>query len=334
MKPVLSISCALLLDGCDMPQSALYPKGPAADRIAHMSWLMLILFLAITVFMWALLTLAIVRHRGTLAEHAPVDIGGGQGWIAWGGLAFPLTVLCVLFVLGLRLMASFPMHEGNHQFLKPEIEIVGHQWWWEVHYLGEPSQQFVTANEIHIPVGRPVNIELQSRDVIHSFWVPTLHGKVDLVPGQPNFIRVEADQAGTYQGTCAEYCGAQHAHMRLRVVAQEPEDYQAWVQGQLKPGAEPTTDEARDGQQIFLAGPCATCHQVRGTLAGGTVAPNLTHFASRQMIAANSYPNNDAYLEAWITHAQSLKPEAQMPDLTQFSGQQLRNIVAYLRQLQ
>ncbi|HEX4485281.1 MAG TPA: cytochrome c oxidase subunit II [Terriglobales bacterium] len=331
---VLCALFALWSSGCDNPQSTLYPKGPAASKIAHMSWLMLILFLAITVFMWVLLSIAFIRRRGSLAEHAPVDVGGGHGWVLGGGLVLPLIVLCVLFVLGLRLMSAFPMHAGNHQQSNPEIEIIGHQWWWEVHYLGEPSQQFITANEIHIPVGRPVNIELRSGDVIHSFWVPTLHGKVDLVPGMPNFISVEASQPGTYRGTCAEYCGAQHAHMRLLVVAQGPEDYEAWIQGQLKPGAEPQTEAAKNGQQLFLSGPCASCHQVRGTLAGGSVAPNLTHFASRQMIAGNSYPNNEAYLEAWITHAQSLKPEAQMPDLTQFSGRQLRDIVAYLRQLQ
>jgi cytochrome c oxidase subunit 2 len=281
-----------------------------------------------------LIAWTVSRHRGTLAEHEPVDAGGGQGWVAWGGLVFPLIVLSVLFILGLQLMSAFPLHEGHHQNLTPDITIIGHQWWWEVQYMGRPSQSFTTANEIHIPVGLPVTIELRSLDVIHSFWVPTLHGKVDLVPGHVNFIRIEADHAGNYSGTCAEYCGAQHAHMRLLVVAQNPEDYQAWREQQLKPGVEPTSEEAKRGEQIFLSGPCSMCHQVRGTLAGGRVAPDLTHIGSRHYIAANSYPNNDAYLEAWITHAQSLKPEAAMPNLTQFNGQQLRDLVAYLRQLQ
>ena len=158
---------------------------------------------------------------------------------------------------------------------------------------------------------------------MHSFWVPALHGKVDLIPGHPNFIRIEASAPGNYQGQCAEYCGAEHAHMRLLVVAQEPDEYQAWRQQQLKPASEPESAQAKAGEQVFLAGPCSLCHQMRGTIAGGRVAPDLTHIASRQYIAANSFPNNDAYLEAWVTHAQSLKPEAQMPDLTQFSGEQL-----------
>jgi cytochrome c oxidase subunit 2 len=161
-----------------------------------------------------------------------------------------------------------------------------------------------------------------------------LHGKVDLIPGHPNFVRIEATHAGTFKGQCAEYCGAQHAHMRLVVDAQQPDQYRAWLDQQRKPGAEPTTQEAIHGQQVFQSSPCIMCHTVRGTLAGGRVAPDLTHIGSRQFIAADSFPNNNAYLEAWVTHAQSLKPEAQMPNLTQFNGQQLRDLVAYLRQLQ
>ncbi len=334
MKCALSLLALLALAGCEHTQSSLYANGPAAARIARVSWLMLILFLAITAIMWILIAVAVSRHRGTLEEHAPVDIGGGQGWVAWGGLVFPLIVLTILFVLGLKLLASFPMHEGPHHKVTADITIIGHQWWWEVHYMGQPAQQFTTANEIHIPVGRPVNIELRSVDVIHSFWVPSLHGKVDLVPDHPNFINIQADHEGSFPGTCAEYCGAQHAHMRLLVVAQQPEDYQAWVQQQLKPASEPAGEDAKRGEQIFLAGPCSLCHQVRGTLAGGRVAPDLTHIGSRRNIAANSYANNDANLEAWVTHAQSLKPAVAMPNLTQFNGQQLRDLVAYLRQLQ
>jgi cytochrome c oxidase subunit 2 len=169
---------------------------------------------------------------------------------------------------------------------------------------------------------------------MHSFWIPALHGKVDLIPGHTNYIRLEASQAGSYTGQCAEFCGAQHAHMRLLVVVQEPEEYSAWLDAQRKPGSDPRTSDEIAGKETFLAGSCVMCHTVRGTIAGGRVAPDLTHFGSRRMIASDSFPNNDAYLEAWITHAQSLKPAAQMPDLTQFSGEQLHDLVAYLRQLQ
>jgi cytochrome c oxidase subunit 2 len=332
---VLFSPIALLLAGCEDAQSTFNAQGPAADRIVHLSWVMSILFLAISVAMWILIAWAASRKRGTLTEHEPIEAKGGQGWIAIGGLAIPLAVLCFIFVWGLELLSSFPIHNAMDQMaIKPDILVIGHQWWWEVHYLdGPPDMQFATANEIHIPADKPVMIKLESADVIHSFWVPALHGKVDLIPGHPNFVRIEASHPGTYQGECAVYCGEQHAHMRLLVVAQPEEDYEAWAQGQRKPAATPATPDAIAGEQVFLNGPCSMCHMVRGTGAGGQVAPDLTHLASRQMIASDVFPNNTAYLEAWVTHAQSLKPGALMPDLTQFSGTQLRQLVAYLQQL-
>lgn len=336
MRRALLLSPLLLLiAGCQDVQSTYNAQGPAADRIVWLSWLMTILFLVVSVVMWVLIAWAATRRRGTLEEHAPIDIGGGQGWIAVGGLAVPLVVLCVLFVLGLRLLASFPIHDPmNQHAIKPDIVVIGHQWWWEVHYVDGPvSEHFTTADEIHIPANKPVMFELRSQDVIHSFWVPTLHGKVDLIPGHPNYVQIEASQPGNYAGECAVYCGEQHAHMRLLVVAQSPEDFEAWEEQQRKPADPPTTQQAQAGEQIFLGGPCSMCHQVRGTVAGGQVAPDLTHIASRQFIASDSFPNNTAYLESWVTHAQSLKPGCQMPDLTQFSGVQLQELTAYLQQL-
>lgn len=333
----------LFLAGCATVQSTSNPHGPASRSIAHLSNTMTITFLITTVVMWALLAIALKRRRGSLKEHMPIDIGGGQAWIAIGGLAIPLLVLSVFFFLGLELLSDFPIH-GMHGAMhagsgmnqaKPDILIIGHQWWWEVHYLdGDLDQQFTTANEIHIPAQKPVNIELQSADVMHSFWVPSLHGKVDMVPGHPNFIRIEASQRGDFVGQCAEYCGEQHANMHLLVVAQEPGVFDAWLANQRKPAVQPTNSETMAGQQAFLAGPCANCHMVRGTLAGGHVAPDLTHIGSRKYIGANTFKNNDAYLEAWITHAQSLKPGCKMPNITQYSGAQLRALAAYLRQLQ
>jgi cytochrome c oxidase subunit 2 len=340
---VIPTTSLLVLTGCRYDDSTFNTHGPAAHSIANLAWFMTILFLVIIVIMWALLAFAFYKRRGTLAEHAPIDAGGGQMWIAIGGIAIPLIVLTILFVLGLGLLRDFPihgMHGGMNQeqmarMMKPEIRIIGHQWWWEIQYLNDdPSQSFTTANELHLPTGRPVNIEVKTDDVMHSFWVPALHGKVDLIPGQPNYIRVEASAPGEYKGQCAEYCGEEHAKMRILAIAQEPDAYEAWRQAQLKGSIEPTAPEAKAGQQIFLSGPCSMCHTVRGTIAGGRVAPDLTHIGSREMIAANVYRNNDAYLEAWITHAQSLKPGAEMPNLTQFNGEQLTDLVAYLRQLQ
>ena len=326
---LLSASCSVIND-----QNMLRPGGPAARTLASANTFILWLFVGVVVVMWVLLWWIPMRRRGTLTEHASWNDGGDLRWVFIGGITVPVIVLAGVFLISLRTMAAFPLGDQAMHGPRPVVQIIGHQWWWEVHYLdGEPYQQFTTANEIHIPAHRAINIELRSADVMHSFWVPSLHGKVDLIPGHPNFIRVESSAPGNYSGQCAEYCGAQHAHMRLLVVAQEPDEYEAWVEQQHKPGSEPTTPNALAGEQVFLAGPCSMCHQVRGTPAGGTVAPDLTHIGSRRYIAANSFDNNNAYLEAWVTHAQSLKPGAQMPDLTRFNGEQLQDLVAYLRQL-
>ncbi len=333
---------ALAIAGCNEPQTTLEGHGLAAVRISHLSWVMTILFLVITFIMWVLLGVAFYKRRGTLSEHAPVDSEGGEMWIVIGGLAVPIVILTILFVLGLNLLAAFPIH-GSHEgmtasaedAMKPEILITGHQWWWQIDYLNEDkSKQFTTANELHLPAGRAIYIEVITRDVMHSLWIPALHGKVDLIPGVPNYILIQSSQPGSYVGQCAEYCGAQHAHMRLLAIVQQPKEYEAWLQQQLQPGAEPKTPQEVAGRNIFVSGPCALCHQVRGTAAGGTTGPDLTHIGSRQMIGADSFPNTNGYLGGWITHAQTLKPECLMPNLTQFTGPQLQDLIAYLRSLQ
>ncbi len=322
-----------ILSGCGLPQSMLNPGGQAADYLSTLIWIEVILFCAITFAIWILLAWTATRRRGSLDQHEPWDSTGGQRWILIGGFAVPFLVLSTVFGLGIDWMSNFPVDAGKSP-VGPDIQVIGHQWWWELHYVKGPvDQHFVTANEIHIPVGRPVNIELETRDVIHSFWVPTLHGKVDLIPGQPNFIRIEADHAGTFRGQCAEYCGEEHARMALLVVAQSEPDYEAWRAQQLNPAAEPTTQEALHGRDVFMGAACSLCHAIRGTQAQGHLAPDLTHIGGRQRIAGNYYTNNQANLEAWVTHAQSLKPGAEMPDLTVFNGTDLRALVAFLQQL-
>ncbi len=329
MTTAMMIANLLLVWG---PRSGFSLGGPAAGKIAHLAWFVLILFLIVTAVMWMLIALVITRPRGRFEEHAPVDIGGGHSWVLIGGFLIPATILFVIFVMGLDTMSAFPLHDGK--FTPAEIRVTGHQWWWEVEYLsGGVSQHFITADEIHIPAGRPVDIDLNSADVIHSFWVPSLHGKVDLVPGQTNRIRIEASQPGVYRGTCAEYCGAQHPHMQLLVVADSSEDYKKWTEEELAEAVTPTSPEQQRGQQVFLSKPCGFCHTIRGTVAGGRVGPDLTHIGSRRGLAGNMMENNDANLMAWVTHAQSLKHGSMMPDITQFDGQELHDIVAYLRQL-
>jgi len=314
------------------PQSTLGPAGPAAGSLSQIGWVVYILFGFIAIVMWILLAWAVLRRRGSLATHEPWSEGGGQRWVLIGGFAIPFVVLSGIFVFAMERMGQFPVHDGAH--ITPQIEVIGHQWWWEVRYVGgPPSSQFTTANEIHIPVGRAMDISLQTADVIHSFWVPKLHGKVDMIPGQVNYIRVQADRPGRYEGQCAEYCGEQHAHMRLLVVADPPEKYEAWREAQLSDAVEPKTEEALHGRDVFNDSACALCHTIRGTAAHGLVAPDLTHIGSRANIGANSYVNNTGNLGGWITHAQTFKPGAEMPNLTAYSGMDLRALVAYLQQL-
>lgn len=329
---IFAVALLLGCSGCGFPESTLRPGGPAAGNIAQIGWIVYILLGALAAIMWLLLLWASIRRPGSLKTHEPWNEGGGQDWVLIGGFAIPFVVLCGLFVFSVDRTRDFPLHGATDP--APEINVIGHQWWWEVQYLrGEPSTRFVTANEIHIPVGRPIEIKLETQDVIHSFWVPALHGKMEMIPGQPNFIRIQADHPGNFEGQCSEYCGEEHARMRLLVVAQSDRDYEAWRNQQLQPASEPQGEEAIHGRDVFDYTACALCHTVRGTAARGRVAPDLTHLASRQFIAANSYRNNKANLAAWATHAQSLKPGAAMPDLTEYNGEDLRALTAYLLQL-
>jgi cytochrome c oxidase subunit 2 len=334
LRLVLAALGSLAAAGCDTPQNYLvHTGGRAAGWIAWLGWEAIIAFCAATLVTWALLLWFALRRRGTLAEHAPIDIDSGQAWILIGGFLVPLGVLIWLFAGMLDLMVSLPM--GHPATQTPDIVITGQQWWWEAVYRFEdrPDLSLHTATEIHVPVGRPVNIEVQSADVMHSFWVPKLHGKIDLVPGLKNFIRVEAMRPGTYLGQCASYCGEEHANMRLRVIAQTPRDYAAWLAHQRADASAPTNPEALRGEQVFLEAACSLCHTVRGTPALADIGPDLTHIASRQTIAGGMLVNDTANLEAWITHAQSLKPGTPMPDLPEFRGSDLRALVAYLQTL-
>lgn len=313
-------------------QSTLDPAGPVARPLSRLSWFVYVLFLLVMIVMWALIWWVARQRRGSFDEHAPVDAGGGQSWILFGGFVIPAVILAVVFVLGLRTMTQTATHAETQG--APEIRLTGHQWWWEVRYLGNaPDEQFATANEIHLPVGQPVRLELASADVIHSFWVPKLSGKVDLLPGQRNLMRLQADQPGVYYGKCAEFCGAQHAHMQILVVAQPAEEFARWRAQQRAPAQTPATAQELHGQALFLSRPCSLCHTIRGTLAQGTVAPDLTHLALRRGLAANTLVNDKANLMAWVTHAQALKPAVMMPNVTQFSGDELQALVAYLQQL-
>jgi len=229
------------------------------------------------------------------------------------GSAVGLTVV-ILFVLAI---GDYATGRGLHGLSGAEplnIRVAGQQWWWNVRYNNpQPSEVFETANEIHLPTGRVVDLELQSQDVIHSFWVPNLHGKKDMIPGHPTRVRIRADRAGTYYGQCAEFCGLQHAKMRLVVVVESPAEFERWRAAQLEPAPEPATPSQRRGKEVFESGTCAMCHTIQGTLARGRIGPGLTHLAGRPMIAGNWLPNDRGNLAGWIADAPKVKPGVRMP---------------------
>jgi cytochrome c oxidase subunit II len=213
------------------------------------------------------------------------------------------------------------------------VEITGNQWWWDIEYHNpDPSLRVRTANELHLPIGRQVRIQMKSNDVIHSFWVPNLHGKMDLIPGRQTALWVQADRPGIYRGQCAEYCGLQHAHMAFSVIAESPDDFERWLTAQRATPPPPASPEQRRGRDLVERGSCAMCHAVRGTAAGGRTAPDLTHIATRSTIAAGTAPNTRGYLAGWIADPQHLKPGAKMP-ATGLSAEELQAVLAYLETL-
>jgi cytochrome c oxidase subunit 2 len=320
---------------CRGGEDMMAPAGPAAERIAHLGWFVLGAFTVVSAAMWGLVFWTAMRRRGTLDSHMPWNAPGDERWITIGGFTIPAIVFAAMFVVMLRTMTAFPMGDHDMPGMAAAVRVTGHQWWWEVEYLDrQVARAVVTANEVHVPVGQPIDIELRSADVIHSFWVPRLHGKVDLVPGLVTRIRIQANAPGVYPGQCGEFCGAQHAHMAMLVVAEPEAEYAAWLDHLRSNAAVPATRMTTAGQHAFMAHQCALCHEIRGTDARGTVGPDLTHFGARRGLAANSQPNATATLSAWVTHAQALKPFAQMPNLTVLTGEEQQSVVAYLESLQ
>jgi cytochrome c oxidase subunit 2 len=210
------------------------------------------------------------------------------------------------------------------------VRVTAHQWWWEVTYDDpQPERMFATANELRIPVGRPIVVTLDASDVIHSLWIPNLHGKKDLIPGRTSTIQFRADKAGEYRGRCAEFCGLQHAFMAFDVIAMPSEQFETWADAQRQPAGEPEDAAAQRGRELFLSGTCMMCHAIHGTTANARKAPDLTHIAGRAHLAAGRLPNTPQALAAWIADPQKIKPGANMP-AHPISGDDLNALVAYL----
>jgi cytochrome c oxidase subunit 2 len=281
------------------------------------------------------------RHDGDSGKHenAPVQQGGGRAqWqvvsgVRWIYIGAAITVVVLLVSFGGTLVSI-----ANASYIPTErapitLDVVAHQWWWEVRVRDSlPSDEFVTANEVHVPVGVPVHVQLHSDDVIHSFWVPELAGKMDVIPGQSNETWLRANRAGVYRGACAEFCGLQHAHMAFAVIADPPAQYAQWAARQRMSAVAPqVTGQLQEGAAVFQSS-CGACHAVRGSDALGRLGPDLTHVASRLTIAAGMYDNTAPNLDAWIRDAQAMKPGVLMPvmDLHQ---RDVAAVVAYLQTL-
>ena len=318
--------------GCASAPTPMLPASQPAAQLASLGWLLTIVGSIVIVIIAVLLTIPALR--GWRAGHAgaipPVHSGDGERWIVIGGIAIPLAIL-----IGVFAVTAATLSRTSHAPTRPRfmIEVTGRQWWWQVRYPSpDPQQSFVTANEIHIPVGEPIALRVQSTDVIHSFWVPQLQGKIDVIPGQTNTFWLRADSAGVYRGQCAEYCGIQHAHMAMQVVAQPRAQFESWVAEQRRPAAAPSDSLASAGRVAFEHQACALCHAIQGTGAHGQMGPDLTHVASRLMLAAGTIPNTPGHLAGWIMNSQTIKPGNDMPQMY-LEPATLHSIMAYLATL-
>jgi cytochrome c oxidase subunit II len=313
-------------------QSALDPQGPQAASLHWLIWV----FFAVSAIIWTLvmlvLVIALLRRRASGQEPVSTNQAGERRASVFVAGSLAATILTVG---ALTLISYLSTHSVAASPNAPiHIRVRGFQWWWEVTYLDPtPSRNFITANEIHIPVGQPVTVDLLAMDVIHSFWVPNLAGKQDLIPGRLNQLTFTASRPGRYRGQCAEFCGLQHAHMAMLIVADEPQEYERWRERQIATAPAAATPEQDRGRQVFTEKACAACHAIRGTPAAGTLGPDLTHVAGREYIGAGVMPTTRGSLAAWIADPQGAKPGNNMP-LVPLSAEELRSVSAYLASLQ
>jgi cytochrome c oxidase subunit 2 len=323
------------LAACQGRQNVLDPAGPPDRSVSTLFWAMLI----VAAIVWAAVVIAafwaaLSRRRTTREDLEPVlDAPEAEhrrhntvvGALVGGTVLVLLLFLVYDFTVG-RALAAHPSRALT-------VEVIGHQWWWEVHYDDpDPSKRLVDANELHIPAGEPVQVKLTSRDVIHSFWVPNIIGKRDLIPGYTSSLFLDADKPGVYRAQCAEFCGHEHAKMALTVVVHPRAEFAAWLAEARSPAAAPSDSSAKAGEKVFLFAACSSCHAITGVAAYATVGPNLTHLASRRTIAAGTLPNTPGNLAGWIVDPQSIKPGVRMP-ANQLAPKDLRNLLDYLESL-
>ena len=308
--------------GCGDHQSVLNPAGPEALRLTQLTWLL---------FGFGTAVLAIVIIAAIAAMHGPAPLRAmlaSARMVVWAGIFFPAVALTGLLGYGVWLTRASIANLGEEGQLR--IVVTGEQWCWRVDYPQAAGPAVKSANEIRLPVGRSILFELRSADVIHSFWVPNLGGKVDMIPGRTTFLRVLADRAGVFRGQCAEFCGGPHALMALEVIAMTPADFDAWMQNQSGPASDPESAIARQGKALFLAAGCGGCHAVRGTAAAGTIGPDLTHLGSRRSVGIDTAATSEASIARFISEGQHVKPGNRMPPFRIFAPTDLHAIATYL----
>ena len=324
----------LVLAACNGTTSYMDATGAAGRRESVLGWWLTGAASAVVIAVCVAIGLGVLRRRDDAADASDAgparrEIRSGLAWI-YVGTAITMVILLVAFA-----GTMVTLNAASRPRVAPSLtlDVIGHQWWWEVRYRDatHPDLGFTTANEVHLPVGQPVRVRLRTEDVIHSFWIPQIAGKMDLIPGQVNEMWLQAEKPGVSRGMCGEYCGLQHAEMALAVTAESPEEFARWAAHERAPAAAPASADARVGRVVF-ARSCGACHAVAGTEALGHVGPDLTHFAERATIAAGALTNTPSNLARWITAAPQVKEGARMPAIP-LDGEQLRTVIAYLATL-
>ncbi|GLI93379.1 cytochrome c oxidase subunit II [Methylocystis echinoides] len=325
-KVILLVAVALLMAGCDGVQSALAPEGLHAERSAFLFWTMAIGATAIFVALIGLTAFALLAPRRSRRWMAQ------QPMLFGAGVVFPVVTLSFLLVYGFVVTGAPAPGGGDARSIR--IAVDGRRWWWQVTYWDEDNLPVVTANELRIPAGQTVAIELTSADVIHSFWIPKLAGKLDMIPGRVNVLTLNARGTGVMRGQCAEYCGGAHALMSFNVVVMTPEAFRAWLRQERSPAQAPANSLARQGKALFFTAGCSACHAIRGTAAANELGPDLTHVGGRTSIGAATLGVDKADFARWISDNQRIKPGNLMPDYGIFTPDQLEALASYLAGLQ
>ncbi len=315
----------MLFAGCGGPLSTLEPAGYAAKEIADLFWFLVV---GAAIVWMVVVGLGIYALR---VQARPENRRQATMLIIGGGAVVPTIILAGYLIYGLALLPRLtrPAPEGSLQ-----VEVTGEQFWWRVRYRLPNGEEFDLANEIRLPVGEPVQFLLDSPDVIHSFWIPSIGGKMDMIPGRVNRLALEPTRTGTFRGVCAEYCGTSHALMGFIVVVVERDEFDRWAEREAGAAAEPAEGAAARGRELFLSNGCGSCHTVRGTPADGVVGPDLTHVGGRMSIGAGMLPTGPEFFYRWTAHAEQVKPDVLMPSFGMLPNEDLEAIATYLAGLQ